>query len=95
MLVLTRKPNQSIFIGDRIKITVVEIKGNQVRLGIEAPSDQKIYREEIYQQIANQNQTAASTTNKDTIDQLATSIEEQTDEKKPSFHGPHGRKKQE
>lgn len=60
MLVLTRKPGQSVFIGDEIKITLHSIRGNQVRLGIDAPSDVRIYREEIYNQIMEENQSAAS-----------------------------------
>lgn len=60
MLVLTRKPGQSVFIGDEIKITLHSIRGNQVRLGIDAPGDVRIYREEIYNQIMEENQTAAS-----------------------------------
>ena len=61
MLILTRKIGESIYIGDgRIKVVVVEVKGNQVRLGIEAPPEEKIYREEIYQQILEENRTAAS-----------------------------------
>ena len=59
MLVLTRKPGQSIYIGDDIKITLKEIKGNQVRLGIDASPAVKIYREEIYLQIMEENQSAA------------------------------------
>jgi carbon storage regulator len=47
MLVLSRKPNQQILIGDDIRVTVVGIRGNQVRLGIEAPDAVKIYREEL------------------------------------------------
>lgn len=47
MLVLTRKPKESIFIGDQITVTVIEIKGNAVKLGIEAPKDIKIVREEL------------------------------------------------
>ncbi len=59
MLVLTRKPGQSIHVGDDIRITLKEIKGNQVRVGIDAPSSIKIYREEIYQQILEENKSAA------------------------------------
>lgn len=62
MLVLTRKPGQSVYIGDDVKITLMEIRGNQVRVGVEAPSAVRIYREEIYQQIVEENiQTAAET----------------------------------
>lgn len=60
MLVLTRKPGQSVYIGDDIKITLHGIRGNQVRVGIEAPSSVKIYREEIYLQILEENKNAAA-----------------------------------
>ncbi|MGM0370402.1 MAG: carbon storage regulator CsrA [Bacillota bacterium] len=61
MLVLTRKENESIMIGDQIKVTVVESSGGQIRLGIEAPQEIEIYREELYQQIKEENKTAAQT----------------------------------
>ncbi len=61
MLVLTRKLGESIAIDDHIKIRVVQIKGKQVRLGIEAPKDTKIHREEVYLAIQNQNQESVST----------------------------------
>lgn len=60
MLVLTRKPGQSVYIGDDVKITLMEIKGNQVRVGIHAPPSVKIYREEIYLQILEENKSAAA-----------------------------------
>lgn len=60
MLVLTRKLGESIAIDDHIKIRVVQIKGKQVRLGIEAPKDTKIHREEVYLAIQEQNQKSAS-----------------------------------
>lgn len=60
MLVLTRKLGESIAIDDHIKIRVVQIKGKQVRLGIEAPKDTKIHREEVYQAIQEQNQESAA-----------------------------------
>ena len=56
MLVLTRKLGESIAIDDHIRIRVVQIKGKQVRLGIEAPKDTKIHREEVYQAIQDQNE---------------------------------------
>ncbi len=59
MLVLTRKINESIRIGDDITIKVLEIRGSQVRLGIEAPEDVKVYREELYQKILQENLRAA------------------------------------
>jgi carbon storage regulator len=59
MLILTRKPGESLYLGDDIKVTIVEIKGNQIRVGIEAPKGLRIYREEIYLQILEENKTAA------------------------------------
>jgi carbon storage regulator len=59
MLILTRKAGESLYIGDQVKVTIMELKGNQVRVGIDAPSTMKIYREEIYRQILEENQQAA------------------------------------
>ncbi|OFZ78235.1 MAG: carbon storage regulator [Bdellovibrionales bacterium RIFOXYD1_FULL_53_11] len=62
MLVLTRKLGESIAIDDHIKIVVVQIKGKQVRLGIQAPKETKIHREEVYVAIQDQNKEAVKTT---------------------------------
>jgi carbon storage regulator len=51
MLVLSRKTNESIIIGDDIKIVIVEVRGDKVRLGIEAPRDVTVHRSEIYEAI--------------------------------------------
>lgn len=59
MLVLTRKLNESIIIGDEIKITVVEVKGEQVKLGISAPKRISVHREEVYLEIKKENKAAA------------------------------------
>ena len=61
MLVLTRKLGESIAIDDNIKIVVVQIKGKQVRLGIKAPKETKIHREEVYLAIQNQNEESVTT----------------------------------
>ncbi|MEW6417037.1 MAG: carbon storage regulator CsrA [Nitrospirota bacterium] len=55
MLVLTRKSDEAIKLGDDITITVIEIKGNQVRLGIDAPTNIRIYRKELYEKIKSEN----------------------------------------
>jgi carbon storage regulator len=55
MLVLTRKLNQSIVIGDGIEIIVLEVRGEQVRLGIKAPKSVAVHRKEIYDQIRDEN----------------------------------------
>ena len=51
MLILTRRITESVIIADNVKITVLGVKGNQVRLGIDAPKDVSVHREEIYQRI--------------------------------------------
>jgi carbon storage regulator len=51
MLVLSRKRDEKIVIGDRIVITVVEVRGDKVRLGIEAPADVPVHRQEVYDAI--------------------------------------------
>ncbi|RLS35400.1 MAG: carbon storage regulator [Planctomycetota bacterium] len=51
MLVLSRRPNESIVINDKIVITVIEIRGDKVRLGIEAPRDVPVHRSEVYSAI--------------------------------------------
>lgn len=61
MLILTRKLGESIIIDDCICITVVAVQGNQVKLGIEAPADAKIYRNEVYAKIVEANRQAATT----------------------------------
>jgi carbon storage regulator len=65
MLVLTRKLGESITIGEHIRVTVIAMKGNQVKLGIEAPADTKVHREEIYTKIIEENQKAATTSHQD------------------------------
>ena len=60
MLALSRKMNESIMIGHDIEITVLEIKGEQVKLGINAPKSVPLYRKEIYVQIQEANKEAVS-----------------------------------
>ena len=60
MLVLARRLNESIMIGDDIEIVVIDIKGDQVKLGIKAPRKVTVHRKEIYQEITNENIAARS-----------------------------------
>jgi len=60
MLVLTRKLGQDIFLNDEIRIVIKEIKGKQVRIGIEAPASVSVYRGEIYRQIQEENRRASA-----------------------------------
>ena len=61
MLVLTRKKGQSLVIGDQIHVTVLEVTGDSVRLGIEAPPEVAVYRDEIYRAVQEENRTALVT----------------------------------
>jgi carbon storage regulator len=74
MLVLTRKLGESIAIDDHIKIVVVQIKGKQVRLGIKAPKETKIHREEVYKAIQDQN-IEASESDMDAINSLSDDLQ--------------------
>lgn len=68
MLVLTRRASESILIGDDIKVTVLAVTAGGVRIGIDAPRDKRINREEIVIAISDENQVAARATNGDTAE---------------------------
>ncbi len=59
MLVLTRKAGEGIIVGSDIRLVVLDVKGRQVRLGVEAPSTVQIHRDEVYARILDENQRAA------------------------------------
>lgn len=60
MLVLTRKAGEGIIIGDNITVKIVEVKGGGIRIGIDAPRDTKIYRQEVYEKIKQENVEATN-----------------------------------
>ena len=66
MLVLSRHRDESIMIGDNIVITVVDVRGDKVRLGIDAPTDIPVHRQEVYDAIQRENQNAAKSKGRDT-----------------------------
>ena len=65
MLVLSRRLNESIVVGNDITVTVLEIRGDQVRLGIEAPRSVSVHRQEIYAELVRANREAAEATSDD------------------------------
>ena len=60
MLILTRKPDEKIIIGDNIVVSVIEIRGDQVRLGVDAPKTVKVFRQEVFDAIRAENKAAAA-----------------------------------
>lgn len=68
MLVLSRHRDESIMIGDDVMITIVDIRGDKVRLGIEAPQEIPVHRQEVYEAIKRENQKASRLGPNDTKD---------------------------
>ncbi|MDR3312474.1 MAG: carbon storage regulator CsrA [Spirochaetaceae bacterium] len=60
MLILTRKQDEKIKIGEDITVTIIELRNDQVKIGIEAPKDVKVFRQEVLRAIQNENRAAAS-----------------------------------
>ncbi|MBQ9452994.1 MAG: carbon storage regulator CsrA [Desulfovibrio sp.] len=65
MLILTRRPGESLYLGDKIRITVLGMQGKQVKLGLDVPSDTTVYREEVYKRVIEENRRALETSNND------------------------------
>lgn len=61
MLILTRRVGETLCIGDDVQVTVLGMKGNQVRIGVKAPADTEVHREEIYQRIRQEKRDSVAT----------------------------------
>ncbi len=70
MLALSRKKNEAIVINNNIEITVLEVKGEQVKIGINAPKEVPVYRKEVYLQIQESNQEATNAAGIDSLKSL-------------------------
>ena len=70
MLALSRKKNEAIIINNNIEITVLDIRGDQIKLGISAPKEVPIYRKEVYVQIQNENKQATDVAGIDALKKL-------------------------
>ena len=70
MLALARKVNESIIINDNVEVTILEIKGDQIKIGIDAPKSVPVYRNEIYSQIQDSNVEAAKTDGPSALSEL-------------------------
>ena len=65
MLILSRRPGESVHVGDDIKITVLSVKGQQIKIGLDVPENMPVYREEIYVKVRSQNASALDLDNHD------------------------------
>ena len=89
MLILARRIGESIMIGDQVEISVVDIKGDQVKLGINAPSQVKVYRREVYTAIQEENRAAAANAPK-SLPRIEGLLEKKTPPEGPPRGGSQG-----
>ena len=67
MLILTRRPGESIYLGDDIKITVLSVQGKQIKVGLDVPGDLPVYREELFLRVQEQNKMALELSDQDLL----------------------------
>ncbi|KAB1440254.1 carbon storage regulator CsrA [Pseudodesulfovibrio senegalensis] len=67
MLILTRKPGESLYLGDNIKLKILNIQGKQIKIGLDVPDDMTVYREEVYLKIKEQNRQALESSQQDLL----------------------------
>ncbi|MDR2726923.1 MAG: carbon storage regulator CsrA [Deltaproteobacteria bacterium] len=65
MLILTRRPGESLYVGDTIRITVLGLQGKQVKIGLDVPEDTVVYREEVYRRVTEENRMALTISTED------------------------------
>lgn len=65
MLILTRRPGESVYLGDNIRVTVLSLQGKQVKLGLDVPADMVVYRDEVYRRVVEENRMALAVNNDD------------------------------
>ena len=65
MLILTRRPGESLYLGDDIRITVLGMQGKQIKLGLQVPAEMTVYREEVYKRVIEENRQALAASNED------------------------------
>lgn len=65
MLILTRRPGESLYVGENIRVTILSLQGKQVKIGLEVPGDMTVYREEVYKRVMEENRLALETSNED------------------------------
>lgn len=65
MLILTRRPGESLYLGDDIRITVLGMQGKQIKLGLQVPKEMTVYREEVYKRVIEENKQALSASTED------------------------------
>lgn len=67
MLILTRRPGESLYLGDHIKLKVLSVQGKQIKIGLDVPDDMTVYREEVYLKIKEQNRQALESSQQDLL----------------------------
>lgn len=67
MLILTRRPGESLCLGDDIRITILSLQGKQVKIGLDVPSGMVVYRDEVYRRIREENRLAMAVSNEDLL----------------------------
>jgi carbon storage regulator len=67
MLILTRRPGESLYLGDNIKLKILSVQGKQIKIGLDVPEDMTVYREEVYLKIKEQNRQALEVNQQDLL----------------------------